>query len=196
MPDAIVVVDTEFTAWEGSVARGWSGPQERREIVQIGAVRLDAALRETGHLTVLVRPRHNALLSEYFVGLTGIEQDRLDRDGLPFAVAYRTLARFARGAAAIYANGRDDLVIAENLAINELPAADHVRLTDIRGWLARMLSGPRDGIDSHRIAALVGAPAAGGPHDALADARGVAAGIRYACQEREGVLPVGIGSAR
>lgn len=35
----IVVFDLEWTAWEGSKARGWDGPGEEMEIVQIGVRR-------------------------------------------------------------------------------------------------------------------------------------------------------------
>ena len=35
-----VLFDLEFTAWEGSLERGWSEPWEAREIIQIGAVRV------------------------------------------------------------------------------------------------------------------------------------------------------------
>ncbi len=34
-----VVFDLEFTAWERSVARNWSRPGEKKEVVQIGAVK-------------------------------------------------------------------------------------------------------------------------------------------------------------
>jgi hypothetical protein len=42
METQVVVFDTEFTAWRGSMERNWAGPGEFREIVQIGAVRIDA----------------------------------------------------------------------------------------------------------------------------------------------------------
>ena len=38
----VVVFDLEWTAWEGSIQRGWSEDWEHREIVQIGAVLVDA----------------------------------------------------------------------------------------------------------------------------------------------------------
>ena len=37
----LIVFDLEFTAWEGSLARHWLAPGEFKEVVQIGAVRLD-----------------------------------------------------------------------------------------------------------------------------------------------------------
>ena len=32
--DRFVIYDTEYTAWEGSLARNWSGPNEHRELLQ------------------------------------------------------------------------------------------------------------------------------------------------------------------
>jgi len=55
-PDAIVF-DTEFTAWQGSMERHWSGPGEFREIVQIGGISVDVAtFAETGAFSVLIKP--------------------------------------------------------------------------------------------------------------------------------------------
>ena len=72
--EGFVAVDLKYTSWEGSLERGWSRPHEHREVVQIGAVRLDAGngFAEVDALDVLVRPQRNPVLSEYFVALTGI----------------------------------------------------------------------------------------------------------------------------
>ena len=71
--DGIVGFDMEWTAWEGSWSRSWSAPGEYREIVQIGAVKLDGgnALGERDSFDVLVRPPRNPVLSDYFIALTG-----------------------------------------------------------------------------------------------------------------------------
>ncbi len=37
-----IIFDLEFTAWEGSVAHRWSRPGEFTELVQIGALKIDA----------------------------------------------------------------------------------------------------------------------------------------------------------
>ena len=67
-----VVFDLEFTAWEGSMANRWSRPGEFTELVQIGAVRVDArTFAVEAEMDVLVKPRLNPVLSEYFVQLTG-----------------------------------------------------------------------------------------------------------------------------
>ena len=40
LPDTFIIFDTEFTAWEGSMERNWSGENEYRELVQISAFRI------------------------------------------------------------------------------------------------------------------------------------------------------------
>ena len=54
----VVVFDLEWTAWEGSRDRNWSGPKEEREIIEIGAVKIDGAngFAETVRFENLVRP--------------------------------------------------------------------------------------------------------------------------------------------
>ena len=85
----IVIFDLEFTAWEGSLERGWSEPWEAREIIQIGAVRVkdDAKLTEVGRLVMLVTPTKNPQLSDYIIALTGIDQDAIDTEGFDFEEA-------------------------------------------------------------------------------------------------------------
>ena len=67
-----VVFDLEFTAWEGSVAHRWSRPGEFTELVQIGAVLVDAqTFTVEREMDLLVKPRLNPVLSDYLVQLTG-----------------------------------------------------------------------------------------------------------------------------
>ena len=75
----VVIFDLEYTAWEGSLGRDWSLEDEHREIVQIGAVRLEAdTLDELDALECLVRPVMNPVLSDYFAALTGITNADLE----------------------------------------------------------------------------------------------------------------------
>ena len=39
--DKAMVFDLEFTSWPGSNERNWSLPNEDREIIQIGAVKIE-----------------------------------------------------------------------------------------------------------------------------------------------------------
>ncbi len=177
MPHA-VLFDLEFTAWEGSMERRWLAPGEFREIVQIGAVKVDVVtleLLET--FECLVRPRLNPVISDYLNNLTGVTNDALVARGLDFATAYGRFIAFAKGAT-IAAFGRDDLVLKENLALygirDAVPLPTYINIIP---WLFENGINPR-GKHACDVAALCGASFEGREHDALDDARSVAAGIR------------------
>ena len=92
----ITIFDLEYTAWECSMARHWLMPGEFKEVVQIGAVKLDAdSFAVLGEFEILVRPRINPLLSPYFEKLTGITSARIARQGTDFALAYARFVEFA-----------------------------------------------------------------------------------------------------
>ena len=70
------ILDLEFTAWPGSWQRGWSGPDEWREVVQLGFLIVDGTSFTAlgGGVEAMVRPLRNPVLSDYFTTLTGIGQ--------------------------------------------------------------------------------------------------------------------------
>ena len=73
----IVIFDTEFTAWEGSMQRQWSLDWEHREIIQIAAVKVELTLsgaQVVSSFNTLVKTVINPTLSDYIIQLTGIEQ--------------------------------------------------------------------------------------------------------------------------
>jgi hypothetical protein len=170
-----VVFDLEFTAWEGSLARGWSRPFELKETVQLGAVKLDArTLKTVGEFEMLVRPRVNPHLSDYLIALTGISNKAMERRGVDFAVAYRAFLDFA-GGSATFAFGRDDQIFRDNMRLYGL-GMPMLPYTNVIPWFARHgvdLSGKH----ACDVAAAAGANFDGRPHDALSDAHSVALGI-------------------
>ena len=95
LPERIVIFDLECTTWEGAAARGWSGPGEHREVVQLGA-----ALVETENFTELanvkfwVRPKINLVLSQYFINLTNIKQEEVDEKGVDFQAFLKGFSDF------------------------------------------------------------------------------------------------------
>jgi inhibitor of KinA sporulation pathway (predicted exonuclease) len=170
-----IVFDLEFTAWDGSLARGWSRPFELKELVQIGAVKVDSrTLKVMDEFEILVRPRVNPELSEYLTVLTGIGNDALARRGVDFAVAYRAFLDFA-GDADTWAFGRDDEIFDGNMRLYGL-TMPLLPYTNVIPWFAQ------NGVDltgKHAcdVAAASGAAFEGREHDALADAHSVATGI-------------------
>ena len=176
---AFVLYDLEFTAWEGSMARGWSGPGEYREVVQIGAVRLEPhRLAEIASLDLLVRPRLNPLLSDYFVALTGVTNEKISTAGIAFADAYWQFYEFCDGAT-MGCFGRDDLVLRENLTLyglRDLPAPGSV--VNLRTWI-ETLGIDLTGIHCGMIADKLKIDLPGRIHDALFDARALAAALRH-----------------
>ncbi len=77
----------------------WLRPGEFKEVVQIGAVKLDAdTLEEVGAFDVLVRPRINSFLSPYLERLTGIRNDAVRAEGRDFAAALADFLAFGEGA--------------------------------------------------------------------------------------------------
>jgi inhibitor of KinA sporulation pathway (predicted exonuclease) len=178
-PAEVVVFDTEFTAWVGSMERRWSGPGEHKEIVQIGAVVLDAAsLQERRALSILIRPVRNPVLSDYFVALTRITNERLSREGRDFSTG---LAAFVEiiGNRPLHCYGRDDRIIAANAALIGRPHLwPNHSATNLKSWLLE-IGVPLAGVHSGALAAHVGAAAQGIAHDALVDARSLAEAVRY-----------------
>jgi inhibitor of KinA sporulation pathway (predicted exonuclease) len=173
-----VIYDLEFTAWEGSMRHRWLRPGEFKEVVQIGAVKLDAvSLQTVATFSMLVRPRINAVLSPYLERLTGITSAMLFGEGCDFAQAYSSFLAFAGGAmCASY--GRDELVFADNLRLYGLSApANTPEFTDISLWFRANGLDTR-GLHSSDIGPRLGVPLDGHAHNALADSHSLAAGLR------------------
>ena len=178
-PAEVVVFDTEFTAWPGSMARAWGGPGEHKEIIQIGAVILDAAiLEERRAFAVLIRPVLNPVLSEYLVDLTGITNERLAAEGVDFATGVTRFVEFA-GPRPLHAYGRDDRIIADNAERLGKPKLwPNLPTTNLKDWLLKV-GIPLAGVHSGNLAAHVGSTSQGVAHDALIDSRSLAEAVRY-----------------
>jgi inhibitor of KinA sporulation pathway (predicted exonuclease) len=174
----VTVFDLEFTAWEGAMERRWLAPGEFREVVQIGAVKIDAeTLDPRGELSILVKPRINSVMSDYLTQLTGITNEAVAARGTDLRDAYERFVAFAEGGA-ICAFGRDDLVLRDNLALygirNAAVIPAHINIVH---WLNENGIGTK-GRHACDVASLCGGAFEGRAHDALEDARSVAIGVK------------------
>ena len=112
LPDEFVLFDLEYTAWPGSQERKWSGENEYREVIQIGAICV-RDLKEIDAFCAFVKPVKNPKLSEYIQELTGISQGDIDTKGLSFQSALAEFLSFV-GEIPTYCFGRDTEVLEEN----------------------------------------------------------------------------------
>jgi DNA polymerase III epsilon subunit-like protein len=174
----ITIFDLEYTAWECSMARHWLTPGEFKEVVQIGAVKLDAdSFQLLDSFDMLVRPRFNAVISPYLENLTGITNAAVAARGVDFMEAHDAFLDFCAGGP-IAAFGHDEWVLQENIRLYGIRGAGELPLFyDLRGWFAVQGIDPR-GLHSCEIGPLLGVPFAGRSHNALDDARSLAAGMQ------------------
>ncbi len=178
---AVVVFDLEITAWEGSLARNWSGPDEFMEVVQIGAVKIDAAMpmAELASFDALVTPEKNPILSDYFIELTGITNADLISGGIPFKDALNRFVDFVGDAGLVVSNGSDwcDLVQNADWAGLDWPFEDDL-FANIRPRLAGALGLQESQTVSSTLPQHLGHAAMPGAHTGLGDARAIALAVR------------------
>ncbi|WP_250000985.1 3'-5' exonuclease [Actinoplanes sp. M2I2] len=179
----IIILDLEFTAWEGSQEHGWSRPGEFREVVQIGALRVDTdTLGATGEFNELVRPERNPSLSGYFQDLTGITQAAVDERGLPFPDALDAFLDFCDDHY-VLSYGNDMVILGENLVLQvpqgRTPKRGLPPFVNIRTYFNRVLPATI-GLSSGRLAFELGLAARlDREHDALADCYSILETLRH-----------------
>ncbi|MDD9900123.1 MAG: exonuclease domain-containing protein [Alphaproteobacteria bacterium] len=131
----IVFYDTEYTSWEGAHENNWGEPWQKKELVQIGAIRFDLEeLKERETFSILVKPEINPVLSDYFINLTHITNEDVEEHGVTFGVAYKKFLSFVKGLP-LAAYGTDDEIIRENMALHGmLKTPDDFRSFNINPW--------------------------------------------------------------
>ena len=76
----IILIDAEFTCWEGSLASGWSDPAYPAEMIEIGMIAYNSVDQSALALfSSLIKPRINPTLSAYCLDVLPILQNEVDR---------------------------------------------------------------------------------------------------------------------
>ena len=183
----VVVFDLEWTTWEDFWKHDWDLPGKYPEIVQIGAVKLNAAdgLDEIADFQTLVRPAHNPALSDYFIDLTGITQARVDGEGIPFPQALAAFTDFIGNDPTDTASWGDDAeMIERNCALSGTPVpAVFARNINLKPPVLEIIGEKGKFAFSSDLPAVLGLPSEGAAHDALGDARSIAAALRHLRKE-------------
>ncbi|MBP2060339.1 3'-5' exonuclease [Streptomyces iranensis] len=185
-----VVFDLEFTTWPEALEQDWSEPGQLREIVQIGALRISTDSSADAYSVVeeyeaLVRPVVNPRLSPFFTGLTGIDQQTVDREGVAPAEAIGDFLAFCRGQSAL-SYGNDMVVLGENVGWARARGEEvkngflTTPFLNIRPWL-NTIAPITASTNSGRLWEALGLPkpAAGKEHSALFDCYSIAAAIEH-----------------
>lgn len=178
LPPKFVLYDSEYTSWQGAQEREWTGPHEYREIVQMGAIKVDnPSLAETDALEILVKPRYNPALSDFFINLTGITQAEVDDKGVDFPAALTKFKSWC-GDLPIYSFGRDGQVVLENCALSNIPCPFSVsQFHNIREFF-KQHGIPADDYLSSNIVEAFGKRPTRREHQALDDARSILDGLK------------------
>lgn len=170
LPAQIILYDTEYTTWQGAPERNWSGQNEHRELVHIGAVKVDTlSLNELDAFEIYIKPRINPILSDFFIEFTGIQQETVDRLGVSFPEAWQRFNVW-RSSLPSFAFGRDDLVIDENCRLNNVPVDLNKPFFNICEYFEQKGISTREYHSSTIVRAFGVEPRLDG-HNALNDAR-------------------------
>jgi len=183
----MVVFDLEWTAWEGSHSRNWSGPGEYREVIQIGAAQLDAA--NFNLLTVydrLVLPVGNPVLSDYIMKLTGLTNERMHVEGVSLEAALAEFAAFV-GDRPLWCNGGDAAVLHDNciLQVIQCPIVTE-NIGNLRPLLTSATGLPASQLVSCELPELLGIGTALNRHTGAGDAIAIAKAL--ASLRKRGIL--------
>ncbi len=188
----VIILDTEFTAWEGSQDRGWSEPWEHREIIQVGAIRINPETFEDTKdaFDVLVKPVINPELSDFITQLTSITNEDIAKRGVSFAKAAALFHGYSDNAH-IFSFGGDCHVLNEDIEMYDLQKIIESFLgNDVRAWAIEQgidVTTPLpDGraLTSGTFAESVGAPFKTEAHYALNDVLSIRAAVKYLVEEK------------
>jgi hypothetical protein len=178
-----VIYDLEFTTWAGAQERGWTGEHEFREIVQIGALRVDSAsLQVDAEFDVLIRPRRNPQLSPYFESLTGIRNDDIAAAGQDFESAFNAFLKFCGGSYAL-SYGNDMVIFGENIILqlpsHRAPAIPLPPFINVRPYINASIPATKELAAGNLYQGLgTAVEPRGRVHNALADCHGILEALR------------------
>ena len=168
-----IVMDMEWNQpWPGSPSAKKVLPvQIRGEIIQIGAVRMTENGAVADEFQVLIRPRFYRHLNRRVSKLTGIKENRLRDEGVPFPEAMELFRTWCGDDIVFLTWGFDDIgILRENLLLFNLDTC----FTD-RWYNAQMIfNAQTDGSNSQKALKtameMLGIEATRPAHDALGDA--------------------------
>ena len=136
------IIDLEFTSWKGSLQRNWSLPWEKKEIIQIGAIKFNN-FKNFSHknLNLYIKPVINKKLSIYIQKLTGIKQYHISELAIPLNTANLIINLFFKKVEKIYCNGLDKEILINNYKLLKMPIPKFTKnIINIKPFLSSELN--------------------------------------------------------
>lgn len=190
---SFVIFDTEYTSWKGCQENGWYGGQ-KKEIVQIAAIKVSDKLEVLDSFDVLCKPRINPVLSDYFVNLTHITNEQVAKYGKSFEEAYSNFENFvdsnicySHGWGSRYSNKSDGEIIEENIKLYNMTSYKKLKYRNIAPIFKQLYMENKINVKSQssgQIAEILGLTdniknLGVKQHNALYDAYSIVEGLRY-----------------
>jgi inhibitor of KinA sporulation pathway (predicted exonuclease) len=150
---SFIIVDLEWTSWRDNSKKKIREKWQKREIIQIGAIKVNNKYKIINKLNIFVKPKFNPILSNYIKKLTNITQNKIDKDGVTFDKAYKKFISFSKRTK-IISNGNDGKILNENLKYNKLKKKIEVK--DIRPLFQNKYKIPKKFCNSYLIHTFFG----------------------------------------
>ncbi len=186
MTQTVVILDTEFTTWEGAMENDWSEDWQHRELVQIAAAKVNVETLEiVDTFDRIIKPVINPELSDMFIDLTGITNEDVAEKGDDFKTVFEDFMRFIDGDNG-YCYGWDGRVFEENLDLNDMPdRKGEVQFDTLHPYFAS------NGVDvskvnSGRLSKHFGLPLEVNEHYAMDDVLSIHASIKHLKEQGKG----------
>ena len=116
------LIDLEWTSWKNNYFGKFLEKEKRKnwqkkEIIQIGAVKFNKNFKIKKLLNIIVKPKINKKLSKHIISLTSLTDEIISKKGYNFLDAYKKLIKFSNNSF-LFCNGYDNEVLRENLSYN------------------------------------------------------------------------------
>ena len=190
---SFIIFDTEYTSWKGCLENGWLGKQ-KKEIVQISALKVSESLEIIDKFSVLCKPTVNPILSDYFMNLTKITNKNIEKDGIPFSLAYEKFKTFvgsdicySHGWGSDYLNKSDGDIISQNLELYNIKDAETLSYRNIAPVFKQLYASNNISVESQSSGQIVKILKIENklknlglnPHNALYDVYSILEGLKY-----------------
>ena len=153
------VVDLEWTSWKKNYHGKYLEKEKRKkwqkkEIIQIGAIRFDNNFKIKDNLNLIIKPNINKKLSRYIVKLTSITDKIVEKKGLDFLDGFRKLKKFS-SKSHVFSNGSDGEVIKKNLKYNHYHRKG-LKILNIKKILEKKYKIPKNYLPSPKLKTYFG----------------------------------------